>query len=603
MTILRTRLLLSSAAFVLAAPALAADAPLSIRTLAPEKAILVAGIDDLDGTRERFARTPLSAWWQSEAVREASREWREGFERSLEQTTQELGVPRETLAWPSSLGFAAYAQLDEETGMEAPAFFAFVDWAKEAEKFDTLYEAAVKRLEKERTVEFRVEEVKGRRVFVFPVDAAADGDVDGDMDDDFGFEAEPTFETYCVTRDGSRLLIASDVAAIEDLIIAVEGDRTRRIADAEDFKGTMELVGGTPDIFAAMFTAPLQSTAAAFAGPEFALVQPFIAKLFGDIRGYSLGITVDGKEAPIEQSIGIFVPGSKVGLLSLLAPGSVEKAPAVVPGDAIGYNRINVRLSGLMAIIDEVLGGLPEMQADQINQLVEPFAPTLRTAFGAMGPGIHVWDTVQQPITAESQRTMTAIAVTDVKAAESLLQTFGPQVGMAPRDFLGNAIYSGDGAPFAVGFGGSFMFLGPTDAVEQGLRAVGRDDGSALEDEPLFRAAMSGVRGDDLIGYGFSDTIATMRTQSSLLDQFAAMAAEMGLNGGMDGEDPTIGLDAIDFEADLDMETLRRLLDPETAKDFFGPSIWTMRAVEKGYRTDFRLLAPMKTSTRIPAAP
>lgn len=596
MTMLRISILRSSAAFVLAAPAFAADAPLSIRTLAPQKAILVAGIDDLDGTRERFARTPLAAWWESDAVREASREWREEFERSLERATQELGVPRDTLAWPTSLGFAAYAQLDEETGMEAPAFFAFVDWAKEAEKFDTLYEAAVKRLEKERTVDFRVEEVKGRRVFVFPVDGP---DAGAEDDEDFGFEAEPTFETYCVTRDGSRLLVASDVAAIEDLILAVEGDRTRRIADSDDFKGTMELVGGTPDIFAAMFTAPLQSTAAAFAGPEFALVQPFIAKLFGDIRGYSLGITVDGKDAPLEQSIGIFVPGSKVGLLSLLAPGPVEKAPAVVPGDAVGYNRINVRLSGLMAIVDEVLRGLPEMQGDQINQLIEPFAPTLRTAFGAMGPGIHVWDTVQQPITAESQRTMTAIAVTDIKAAESLLQTFGPQAGLAPRDFLGNAIYAGDGAPFAVGFGGSFMFLGPTDAVEQGLRAVGRDDGSALEDEPLFRAAMNGVRGDDLIGYGFTDTIATMRTQNSLLDQFAAMAGEFGA----DAANPTIGLDAIDFEADLDIEKLRRLLDPETAKDFFGPSIWTMRAVEKGYRTDFRLLAPMKTSTRLPAAP
>lgn len=569
---------------------------LSIRSLAPQKSILVAGIDDLDASRERFALTPLSAWWHSPEVTQASREWREGLDRSLDRMTQELGVPRESVAWPSSIGVALYGELDEETGTEAAAFFAFVDWAKEAEKFEALYEAAIKRLERERKVPFEIEEIKGRRVYVFPIPDEADADADDfdDFDDfdDMGFGSPVEFDRYCVTRDGSRLLLSSGVAAMEDLIVAVEGDRARRIADNDDFKGSMELVGASPDVFAVLLTGPIQTAAAQFAGPQFAFVQPTIAKLFGDIRGYSFGLTVDGKEAPLEQSIGIFVPGRKVGLLSLLAAGPIAGAPPIVPADAIGYNRINVRAADLMRIVEDVVAGLPEMQGEQVKMLLEPFGPTLKTALGAMGPAIHVWDTVQRPVTPESQRTVAAVAVSDQKAAESLLQVFGPQVGLAPRDFLGNAIYAGEDPTFAVGFGGRFMFLGSTDSVEQGLRAVGRAEGGGLDEDPVFRQAMSGVRGDDLIGYGFTDTIESLQVQKSLLDQVQMM--------GIVGEEGSNKLEiaAIDLDVDLDFEQLRKLLNPELAKEYFGPSIWTLRSVERGFRTDFRLLAPTKASTR-----
>jgi hypothetical protein len=577
----------------------AADAPLSIRTLAPEKSFLVVGIDDLAATRTRLEASPLGKWWASPAVQEATAEWRKNLETGIEKETQELGVPRETVCWPASGGLAMASELDEDTGMETAVLVMFLDWGADAEKFATFFDASMAKQEKEKTAGLAVEEIKGRRTWVFETggpEAAGAADPDAM---DFEEPASPfEFPKFYVSRDGGRLFMASSEAALEDAFAVVDGGRTKGVGETADFKDSLELVGGDPDAFATLLTKPLQPLVAATGGFEFALIQPFIGRLFGDIRGWSF--SVDLNEEPggvlLSQHVGILVPDGKVGLLSLLGEGGMEKVPAIVPADAIGYGRMNVKFSELMKVLNDVVANLPEMQAEQIQPMLEQFEPMLSPSFAAMGPGMDTWTVVKQPITPESMQSTTAIPVGDAKAAQGLMAFFGPQAGLAPRDFLGNTVYSGEMADFAVGYGQTHMFLGSTDNVEAALRAVGQADAPAgLDGEAKYRDAMAKLAKDGLVGYGWVDTVRTLEVQEVMLDGML----EGGMGGlglpGLDGLDPDeiAGL-ATDIDPTEGFPELSKLLKAENFKEFFGPAIWQMRSVPKGFRLDSLTLPAAK---------
>jgi hypothetical protein len=586
-----TQAVATVAGLALASGAFAADA-LSIRSLAPEQSILVFGIDDFHATQTRFEKSPVGMWWASKEVQEQAKPWRTKLDEGMDKMTQELGVSRDTLKWPTSLGGAVYAQLNEETGMHEPALMVFVDWAKDAEAFGKLYDAIVAKMEKDHADDHTVEEIKGHRVYVASEEKPAEGaKKDGGEEEGDDFEAfggppmDNPFKKMCFTRDGSRLLVAGSPGAMEELLGSLEDGKRKSVADTEDFRGTMELSGGT-DGFIAFMTAPAQKLIGTIS-PEMMMATPFLSGLFGDIRGFGMGLTMDGKSAPIESSVGVYVPGGKKGLLSLLPAGPVEKVPAIVPSDAVSYARMNFQFSGLMKVVDDFIAGLPPAFQDQLKQGMEPFDPVLRAAFAGMGPGVHFWGTMKQPITAESSKTTFAVGMSDKNAVQKLAQTFAPMTGLAPRDFVGNTIYSSEDGfmPFALGLGGSYMFMGETESVEQSLRSLGQGDAaSGLEGDPTMKAVRQHWTGDDLVGYGFTNTAATLEAQAAMFEEFAPM-----LEGATDeavGDMP--------MELDLQLDTLFKVLDPKLMKDYFGPTTWEIRSLKTGFRFDTQLLPVAK---------
>lgn len=565
---------------------------LSIKSIAPEQSILVFGIDDVAGMQARFEKTPIGAWWNSKEVQERAKPWRTKLEEGMEKMTQEIGVARDTMKWPSSIGGAFYAQLNEETGMNEPAMMVFVDWAKEAESFGKLYDAAIAKMEKEQADQFSVEEIKGHRVYVAKepaADAPAGGDAGGEEEDPFGAPSmDNPFKKMCFTRDGSRLLMAGSVGSMQELLGSLENDKRKGVGETEDFRGVMELStsSGSSDAYIALMTGPAQKLMGAM-GPEAMMVMPFLSSLFGDIRGFGMGVTFDGKSAPVESSVGIYIPGEKKGLMSLFPGGEATKVPSIIPADAISYAHMNFQFSGLMKVVDEFVASLPPAFGDQIKQGMEPFDPVLRASFGAMGPGVEFWSTLKQPITAESSKMTFAVSTSDGAAAQKLVQTFGPQAGLAPRDFVGHTIYSADDdfMPVAIGFGGSFMFIGETESVEQSLRSVGQADAAAtLEGDPIMKAVRSHWTGDNLVGYGFTNTAASLEAQEAMFAELAPM-----FDGAADN-----ATDGLPMELDLDLNELLKVLDPKLMKDYFGPSEWEVRSVKTGFRFDTKMLPVSK---------
>ncbi|MDZ4752958.1 MAG: hypothetical protein SGJ11_00495 [Phycisphaerae bacterium] len=595
--------LAGSGALLLGTAASAADL-LSIKRLAPEKSILIMGIDDIGATRTRFQKTPMAAWWESKEVQAESKKWREDFDKGVEEMTQELGVDRDTVQWPASAGFAMFAEMNEETGMFEPGYIAFVDWGQEAENFGKLYDAGVAKMEKDKSTEFEVEDIKGRRVYVITMDQGADDDaaaggfgdddegddeMDGGMDGmDGGMDGPFSMPTKLyVTRDAGRLLIAGAAPAMQDLLGLVDGDKRETIGDSEDFRGTMELSAGT-DAYAGLLMGPAQQLLASF-GPEASMSMPFVSKLFGDVRGLGVGLSIDTPSAQLASTMGVYTPAGKVGLLSLLPASAIEKVPSIVPSDAMSYSKMNLQFSGIMRVVDDILASLPEEMQGMIQPMMEPYDPIVRPALAAMGPGMHMWSSLKQPITLESQSTMTAITVNDPKPVQSMIQMFAPQAGMAPRDFLGNTIYAGDPAfmTMAVGFGGPFVIIGGADGVEQSLRAIGSKDaagGASLENDRGYKAAMAGVDGDDLVGYGFSNTVMMIEAQHAMMEWLEEMIGQIE-------ERAATGLPA---GIDANFGTLTELLKPELLRNYLGPASWQLHSVSKGFRFESRLLAPQK---------
>src|SRR5262249_24451820 len=142
---------------------------------------------------------------------------------------------------------------NEANGLDDPAFIAFVDWGTDAEKFSKLYEAATTKLEKDKPMPFTVEDVKGRRVYGF----AQPTPLEEKDDQGRAVAHQPTAleaMKLCVTRDAGRLLVAGGLTTMGDLLTKVDGDKSKSVSDNDDFKGSLELVGGTPDIYVTLLT-------------------------------------------------------------------------------------------------------------------------------------------------------------------------------------------------------------------------------------------------------------------------------------------------------------------------------------------------------------
>ena len=86
----RRRLPAALVPLCLALAAAAADL-LPIDRLAPKDSWLVMGIDDFAAARERWARLPVTRWWESDGVQKLVKD---DLEKSRRQATERLPVSR-----------------------------------------------------------------------------------------------------------------------------------------------------------------------------------------------------------------------------------------------------------------------------------------------------------------------------------------------------------------------------------------------------------------------------------------------------------------------------------------------------------------------------
>lgn len=566
---------------------------LTIRAIAPAKSFFLLTADDLRGTIERFRKTPLHALWKTDRVQTAvGEEWRE-FQTAQSKRLQELGLPEDTLSWPVNAGLAAYLDRNEELDTLEPVIVAMFDWGDGAEKMAAYFDANAADYARSSPERVTTREIRGRKatVIAVPAPAQAPPGAFGGM----GNAAMPKIESLVYVRDGSRFLFTTGVYAMEDALAAIDVPPKSLVTDADDAREALAQLG-SGDVLAILRTGPLAPLVDEAAVGAAAMVMPMLGQLFGDIQAYGFSGSVDGSIGMLDGAITMLVPGEKKGVLSLLGSSAAGPAPAVVPQDAIGYGRFNFAFSGLMRVIEGVVAGLPEFIAQEVEAPLQMYGPTLRQAFAALGPDIHVATTVSQPITEESESNTILIACSDEKAVVPLINMFAPMVGFESRDFLGQTIFSSNDMEMAIGFGGKYMIVGRTSNVEQALRAAAQPAAAGGSRPEAEQVALSVLPSRPMVSWGWYDTVAGLEVSRQLalasgsrMTEFADFIDEQGRAVvevlGVE-KVPTKLIDSI------------RAMDSEFLSQYIGPQIWEFTSDSKGFAYRFSLLRPKPATSR-----
>lgn len=503
-------------------------------------------------------------------------------------------MERDDFSWPSSLGLAVLADLDEELGIPTMQFMFFADWGAEDEKAAKMLEAFVARAEKESkdaNEPMKAEEIRGRRVLVADLaadEAAADAEGDGmDEMEDFGAGPDLAPKQMCMTADKGRILVTTSTVMMDTLLSRVDGDKSKSVGDSATFKAATELSGGTQDIYAVLSTDAAKPLLAI--SPQFAIAEPIIKRVFGDIRAWSLG--VHARDGALEQNIGLYAPEGKAGILSLVDHATEPKAPpSVIPSDAVGYGRLNVRFDRILPMIDEILGGIPPEMAEMMRPQIEPYRPAMSAAFSALGPEVHIATAEADPANPLASTTTTIISMKNDKDSASAVVDFINllPMGLQSRDFNGMTILSDEFAPFAIGVGGGYLAIGDTARVEQTLRAIDAKGDAGLAGDADFDRAFSRMPKEPIVGFAWTDTARQLGSTAGMMQLAAAQMGAMG-EGLEEGAE---SLPGIDFDSGGLFSMLGKMT-PEVAKRCFGDSMLEFRATAQGYSTKW---------TQLPAA-
>jgi hypothetical protein len=573
--------------------AFAADGPMPIRALAPDTTYVIVSADQLLQTVERWQKTPMQAFLKTAPMAKVLGT-DGGAQDAMEDRLKELGIPEGTIDWPAMGGMTLFTVHDEELDVEQSHALVYGDWGAKADGMAKLFDAVIAESVKKDGVTVEKEDIAGREVQVLNLQKSGakrngrGGAMGVEMDLSFAKNAEKVY--FC--RDGSRFLASTDSGGLEDALLALDGKRKAKLPEQSDFRGAMDQLGET-DISVVILTGPLQKSIAGEGAGMLAMVQPVLQPLVGDVQAWTIGIGIDTPRGQIEVTSGIYVPGEKVGLWALLGPSApIEAPPPMIGPDAVAFGRVNVQLKNLMNLINSVVANLPEEQAQEIDGFLVNFGPVMSKGFEAMGPGIWTYETIRQPVTPESRVTGTIVTCTNPKAVVPMITQFGGTMGLEPRDFDGNTIFSADFLPMSIGVANGFMATGDSKLVEQAMRSMGQKDLPSVADNQAYKAAALAVGGEAVISWGYIDLPARWGFERELLEQYGEDDSK--LDNAVGKADDSSVAKRLGFKVPGNANDVLKTMDAAMVAKYFGSFVWSMKSDSKGFVTRAAVMQPAK---------
>ena len=573
--------------------AFAADVPMPMRAIAPDTTYVIVSGDQLLQTVERWHNTPIQAFLKTAPMAKVLGT-DGGAQNAMEDRLKELGIPEGTVDWPAVGGMTLFTVHDEELDVEQSHALVYGDWGAKADGMAKLFDAVIAESVKKDGVTVEKEDIAGREVQVLNLQKAdakrngRGGAMGVEMDLSFAKNAEKVY--YC--RDGSRFLASTDAGGMEDALLALDGKRKAKLPEQSDFRGAIDQLGET-DISVVILTGPLQKSIAGEGAGMLAMMQPVLQPLVGDVQAWTIGIGVDTPRGQIEVTSGIYVPGEKVGVWALLGPSApIEAPPPMIGPDAVAFGRVNVQLKNLMNLINTVVANLPEEQAQEIDGFLVNFGPVMSKGFEALGPGIWTYETIRQPVTPESRVTGTIVTCTNPKAVVPMITQFGGTMGLEPRDFDGNTIFSADFLPMSIGVANGFMATGDSKLVEQAMRSMGQKDLPSVADNQAYKAAALAVGGEAVISWGYIDLPARWGFERELLEHFGDDDSK--LDNAVGKADAASGAKRLGYKVPANASDVLKTMDAAMVAKYFGSFVWSMKSDSKGFVTRAAVMQPAK---------
>jgi len=565
--------ILVTAALIASPTAVATD--VSIEDVAPESSFLVVGFDNARTSIEHFKSTPIWNMLHDDEMDGDFKDAMARFESMIESVEMEAGLDEGALQWPDGpAGFAMFMTMNNDWGIETSGLMAYLDYQGETATLQKLIETALDHADRN-DVAFGEIDLNGRTVYAFVIpepddDAQNDGFAEGDA----GLLADPLgmlkpmmlgVERLYLTRVDDALLCSTNLAVLQTSIEAAEGEDVPSIADVDAYKASLAQVGRQDGHCALL----LQSFA------DFAQMQPLIM-LFGpmlseplralglnDVDAIGMSIDLDAPEAAIVQHVGVLVDGEKRGLVQLFDGESpLSDVPALVTDDAVSISRVNLRFSGVMDVVNDLLKTIPLEFRQEAEGMMLEYGQDVATLLSGLGDEVY---TINH---GDGRAKTVAIKSANSQDVESALSRLAGPLGLQPRDFAGMQIYSASEfafVPMSVAIGGGYVFIGEPQRVEDALRSGVTPPLARLGDAPGFRAAASLLGSRPVVAWGYTDTGAMLK---SMRDAFATQVAAMSMQ---------MDINAQDFDLD------EVAPDPEFITRYIGPSAWAVRSVDNGF--------------------
>ena len=244
------------------------------------------------------------------------------------------------------------------------------------------------------------------------------------------------------------------------------------------------------------------------------------------------------------------------------------------------------------------LGAMNPMIGAQLNPMIEQYGPTIEKVCAALGPEVHSMVRITRPMTLDSLKTLYAIESSRPGDVEAVLAEYAAGMGLEARDFLGHRIYSMDfnpmamgmdgmgGEGFSIGFGGGYVMIGNTSAVEDGLRASARADMPGLLDDPGYRRAVRALSAPRSVGWGVMsvvDYVDYFKNLGTMInDQMLEQMKEWDPEYARQMEE--------EFAAEPDMPWEN--FDVKMLDRYMGPISWEIRSRDDGFVVRYMILAP-----------
>ena len=576
-----------------AAPA-AGAAPMPMRTLAPDTTYVFVAADAAREAVERFKKTPLHAFTQTERMRKVLGD-DGGAEDAMKKRLKELELPDDALSWPESMGVALFTVHDEELDAEASHMLLYGDWGARADGMARVIDHVIAESVKKDGITVTKDDLAGREMQVLKLREAADvakrngraGAMGVQMDMSFAQRAEKLY----YVRDGSRFFLSTDVGGIQDALASVDGKRKAALPERADFKGAMAQLGDA-DLAIALLTGPMQKSIAGEGAGMLSLLQPVLQPVFGDVQAWTIGISGATERGQVEVTSGIYVPGQKAGLWALMGPSKpVEAPPPMIGPDVIGFGRINMQFKEVMNLINSVAANLPEMEAQQLDAYLVNFGPVLSKGFEALGPTVWTYETVRQPLTPESRVTGVVTNCTNPKAVVPMITQFGGTMGLEPRDVDGNTIFSADFMPIAVGVANGYLASGDGKLVEQAMRSMGQKDLPSVRDNANWKAASAAVGTGDLVSWGFVDLVGRWEYERAMLAEYGKDDSKLDNLVGRADDGSLAG--RIGYKLPDNMNETLKGIDGALLAKHAGPFVWSMKSVDDGFVTRAWVMMPL----------
>ncbi|MBX3315983.1 MAG: hypothetical protein KF902_03855 [Phycisphaeraceae bacterium] len=606
--------LLSTASLTLLAGLCHAADPV-IADVAPTESMLVVSVKDWAALKAQFDRTGMKTLWSTNEIQALVKELAKDAASGFDEMLQELGVTKDDMVYPSgSIGMAMFfaqsidavaSQINTLEGdLEIDAIL-LADFGENADKFADLIEKVCDFASDKHGAEIRQTPHSGHNITSIIRQADAEADTANDEDFDFPgvgmmmpFESDSGAYSIHIVRLGSTYLAGDSLDSVQSAIDrAADAGRPSIAEDTIYIKSLAQhpADAGATVFFRAGDAWKLFATNTTAQQREWDETAPDMTIMFDtlgllSIQAASFGIRLDTAAAMAEATIGILVPEKK-GILSLLSRGTPSfQTPSFVPADVSAISQIVVDFSRIPAIARGVIETLPEDTRAQARMALAQAEPIALPIIEALGSDIYIAQTITQPLSPDSQKTLFAIRITDSLVFTNLATAFGAQIGLQVREFQGTQIFEQDMIGIAGGISPEWLLIGQTPDVEDALRRLSAPGDDQLNAQPEFRSAVTMLRGDAVLNQ-YQDTERTIRyTIWSLQNADKIVDAQ---------------LDALEIDEEFkqqireargsDQRDWARLLPPpELITEHIGDTVAELRPTPDGFRGQTLMLRPKR---------